>query len=109
MASVEMENSQKSAKKNLHKTVEVASGNLHIDTLLKDAHKTISLMSFGSGYHLRPHKATSDVFFNVIEGKCSVRILNENLSLTAGEYTIFPKGQLHEVVAESALKILLIK
>lgn len=96
-------------KQSLKNTSRKASDKLYIDTLLKDEHKTINLMSFGSGYHLRPHKATSDVFFNVIEGKCSVRVLNENLSLTAGEYTIFPKGQLHEVVAESALKILLIK
>lgn len=96
-------------KQSLKNIDQQVSGNLHIDNLLKDEHKTINLMSFGSGYHLRPHKAISDVFFYVVEGKCRVGILNENLILSAGEYTVLPKGELHEVEAKSALKILLIK
>jgi quercetin dioxygenase-like cupin family protein len=85
------------------------SGKMNAETIIKTEKKLVKTMAFDQGFHLKPHKADADVVILILEGSAEVTLKGSSQKLTTMDYFIFPKDEIHELVAITKMKMLLIK
>lgn len=89
--------------------VNYKDGGLNPALLLKDPSKLVKVLAFDKGFHLKPHKADADVVILILEGSAEVTLKGSTHKLITMDYFIFPKDEIHELVALDKMKMLLIK
>ena len=94
---------------NILEAFDFINAKLNPVTLLKDQTKLVKLLAFDEGFHLKPHKADADVLILILEGKANATVLGQTHELSDMGFLIFPKGEIHEVLALTKMKMLLIK
>jgi quercetin dioxygenase-like cupin family protein len=95
--------------RNILEMTNYVSGKMNPETIIKTDKKLVRTMAFDKGFHLKPHKADEDVVILILEGSAEVTLKGSTHKLTTLDYFIFPKDEIHELVALDKMKMLLIK
>lgn len=77
-------------------------------TLIDKDAGTITLFAFDKGQSLSEHTAPFEALAQIIEGKCEIRIGDEEIDLSAGESIVIPEDRPHSVKAVEKFKMLLV-
>jgi quercetin dioxygenase-like cupin family protein len=76
-------------------------------TILDKPVGTITLFAFDRGQRLSEHTAPYDAVVQVIDGRGTLKIGGECVTVAAGEIVIMPGNVPHSVAAEERFKMLL--
>jgi quercetin dioxygenase-like cupin family protein len=92
----------------LAEAVDYAEGAIVSKTLLDGKAGTLTLFAFDAGQSLSEHTAPYDATVLVLDGKGSMMIGGQDVTLGPGELLIMPANVPHDVRAEQRFKMLLI-
>ena len=104
----EMKNIDKGKKIKLVDYLDYVDGGIaNIDLASKDGFKLI-LMAFEAGEGLKPHKAPGDALVMALEGKAKLLVGDKEVEIESGEQIVFPANVIHNVIAITRFKMMLI-
>jgi quercetin dioxygenase-like cupin family protein len=87
--------------------IEYAADSIVSKTILDKPVGTITLFAFDEGQQLSEHTAPYDAVVQVIDGRGTLTIGGEQVTVAAGEIVIMPGNVPHAVAAEERFKMLL--
>ena len=87
--------------------IDYASDSIVSKTILDKPVGTITLFAFDRGQRLSEHTAPYDAVVQVIDGRGTLTIGGQQVTVAAGEVVIMPGNVPHSVAAEERFKMLL--
>jgi quercetin dioxygenase-like cupin family protein len=85
-----------------------ADGAIVSKTLMDKKSGTLTLFAFDAGQGLSEHTSPYDATIYVLDGKATLHIAGERLTVPSGQMVIMPADVPHDVRAEEKFKMLLI-
>ena len=88
--------------------VSPAPGQIDSLTLAQKKGASITLLSFGKGEGVGPHAATGDALVYIHKGVATVKIGEDVLEATEGQFVVMPNGIRHQVTAKEDMSMMLV-
>ncbi|SCJ31712.1 Uncharacterized conserved protein%2C contains double-stranded beta-helix domain [uncultured Clostridium sp.] len=68
----------------------------------------ITVLAFGKGEGVGPHAAKGDALIYINEGVATVKIGEDTIEATKGQFVVMPANIQHQVTAKEDMKMLLV-
>lgn len=88
--------------------VSCKEGQIETVTLAQKKGVGVTLLAFGKGEGVGPHAAKGDALIYIHEGVARVKIGDETMEATKGQFVLMPANIQHQVTAIEDMKMLLI-
>ncbi|MCC3863491.1 cupin domain-containing protein [Terrisporobacter petrolearius] len=88
--------------------VSCKEGQIETVTLAQKKGVGVTLLAFGEGEGVGPHAAKGDALIYIHEGVARVKIGDETMEATKGQFVLMPANIQHQVTAIEDMKMLLI-
>lgn len=88
--------------------VSCKEGQIETVTLAQKKGVGVTLLAFGKGEGVGPHAAKGDALIYIHEGVANVKIGDEAMEATKGQFVLMPANIQHQVTAKEDMKMLLI-
>lgn len=83
-------------------------GQIETVTMAQKKGVGITVLAFGKGEGVGPHSAKGDALIYVHEGIATVKIGDEVIEATKGQFVVMPANIPHQVTAKENMKMLLV-
>ena len=92
-------------------TSQIDSGEEHVNfkRIFENANGGVSVLAFKTGQKLDQHLAPAEVMVCVLEGEIRFTMIDQPLTIKAGEFMLMGAGVPHSVVAKTDSKVMLVK
>ncbi|GAA0104678.1 cupin domain-containing protein [Paraclostridium sordellii] len=83
-------------------------GQIETVTMAQEKGVGITVLAFGKGEGVGPHAAKGDALIYIHEGVSTVKIGDEVMEATKGQFVVMPANIAHQVTAKEDMKMLLV-
>lgn len=83
-------------------------GQIETVTMAQKPGVGVTAMAFGKGEGVGPHAAKGDALIYIHEGVATVKIGDEVMEATKGQFVVMPANIQHQVTAKENMKMLLV-
>lgn len=88
--------------------VSCKDGQIETVTMAQKKGVGITVLAFGKGEGVGPHAAKGDALIYIHEGVATVKIGDESMEATKGQFVVMPANIPHQVTAKEDMKMLLV-
>lgn len=103
-----IKNVEKSKAIDFGSIVNCNEGQIETVTMAQKKGVGVTAMAFGKGEGVGPHAAKGDALIYIHEGIATVKIGEETMEATAGQFVVMPANIPHQVTAKEDMKMLLV-
>lgn len=103
-----IKNVEKSKAIDFGSIVNCNQGQIETVTMAQKKGVGVTAMAFGKGEGVGPHAAKGDALIYIHEGVATVKIGEEVMEATAGQFVVMPANIPHQVNAKEDMKMLLV-
>ena len=103
-----IKNIEKSKSIDFDSLVSCKEGQIETVTLSQQKGVGVTLLAFGAGEGVGPHAAKGDALIYIHQGVATVKIGEETMEATKGQFVLMPANIQHQVTAKEDMKMLLI-
>lgn len=89
--------------------IEGGADRVHFKNIFSNANGGVALIAFKAGQKLDPHVAPAELMVNVLEGEIVFTVVDTPHTLRAGEFMLVGQDVLHQVLANTDAKVMLVK
>ncbi len=88
--------------------VSCSEGQIETVTMAQKKGVGITVLAFGKGEGVGPHAAKGDALIYIHEGVATVKIGEDTIEATKGQFVVMPANIQHQVTAKEDMKMLLV-
>lgn len=103
-----IKNIQKGKNIDFDSLVSCNEGQIETVTLAQKKGVGITVLAFGKGEGVGPHSAKGDALIYIHEGVATVKIGDDIMEATKGQFVVMPANIPHQVTAKEDMKMLLV-
>lgn len=103
-----IKNVEKSKAIDFGSIVNCNEGQIETVTMAQKKGVGVTAMAFGKGEGVGPHAAKGDALIYIHEGVATVKIGEETMEATSGQFVVMPANIPHQVTAKEDMKMLLV-
>lgn len=103
-----IKNIEKSKAIDFDSLVSCQEGQIETLTIAQKQGVGVTLLAFGKGEGVGPHAAKGDALIYIHQGVATVKIGEETMEATEGQFVVMPANIQHQVTAKEDMKMLLV-
>lgn len=103
-----IKNIEKSKAIDFDSLVSCLDGQIETVTMAQKKGVGLTLLAFGKGEGVGPHAAKGDALIYIHHGVATVKIGDETMEATKGQFVVMPANVPHQVTAKEDMKMLLV-
>lgn len=103
-----IKNIEKSKAIDFDSLVSCLDGQIETVTMAQKKGVGVTVLAFGKGEGVGPHAAKGDALIYIHQGVATVKIGDETMEATKGQFVVMPANIPHQVTAKEDMKMLLV-
>lgn len=103
-----IKNIEKSKPVDFDSLVSCLDGQIETVTMAQKKGVGVTLLAFGKGEGVGPHAVKGDALIYIHQGVATVKIGDETMEATKGQFVVMPANIPHQVTAKEDMKMLLV-
>ncbi|HSQ90307.1 cupin domain-containing protein [Romboutsia sp.] len=103
-----IKNIEKSKSIDFDSLVSCYEGQIETVTMAQKKGVGVTVLAFGKGEGVGPHAAKGDALVYIHQGVATIKIGDETMEATKGQFVVMPANIQHQVTAKEDMKMLLV-